>query len=415
MPKPKIKTLHDAVLFGKIDAVERFIVTGVGIDTIAYTGPSSPCCSPLYYVSDSSHAKFYLETYQAIILLLEAGADPLQIHTCNQYYAETSPLLEIFDSNHLALARLFLWYAPYYEDRVVLTKIIKNPTPMSLKRSVEIADKLEIYEKKGRRFAYWINETAKDAKEAQVLEREVGALMESKNYAAAATRYFRIAVLYAKHEALEASAVCRVLEASEAERISKDTLIYYPTKVDDPYNATPEEYRPVLRAHYRAKKLGYLEKAEACFAELKGFYPNQKSIDDHAGVLDLLIEHYKANKGLFLDLVSRAAKVRMQTPLEGSAEVRVAPAAAAAGGAGVASSDAVTVAFEGVAELGEVAFEDELGSEEERIALVRHKESATGRSTGVALAARVSLFQRHKSTVLSASTGPAASSYRFGS
>ncbi|HYF97740.1 MAG TPA: ankyrin repeat domain-containing protein, partial [Coxiellaceae bacterium] len=279
--------LHKAALLGEISEVEKLLAKGADANGLADVKKS-----PLQFVSN--HFRFRLGTYGSIILLLEAGADPLQMHTCDPYYAETSPLFEVIRAGHLALVRLYLWYikSDYEDIPVKNTLIVPSST---LEGYIQFRDKEE---KIVRQFARWVKETGIDAKKARELNLEAAAALEHADFATAGKAYFQIAQLYAKHEKLEKE------------------LIYYHNGRSPEYNAIPELYRPIFIAHYHSKRVYFLKLANEQFNQLKERYPDSESIAAHAGALSDLadcetVKRFDHSDSAFRILLDRAYKVSM--------------------------------------------------------------------------------------------------------
>ncbi len=292
---PRADELHQAVYFGRLSEVKRLLASRVAVNGFATKERESP----LQYVS-AGH-KFRLESYSSILLLLEAGANPLQLHDGNKFYKETYPLFEVINRRHLALARLYLWYIPddfpYLDVKVNDREGYYHLKPKSdLDAYLSQMEERDIREGKKKGFAACVKEAGKDAQRATRLKIAAKELEARADYAGAGLAYAEVARLYAKHEKLE-----RVLE-------------YYWVGIETHDNARPEEYRPILVAHYRAKRLEFLQKANSCFDKLTLCYPSPESIKAHATVVEDLAVCREKHDAEFFALIERAAQILAKEP-----------------------------------------------------------------------------------------------------
>jgi len=287
----KLHPLHAAALLGETEEVKKLLQAGAEVNDLADVKKS-----PLQFVSN--HFRFRFGTYESIILLLEAGADPLQVHTCHPYYAKTSPLFEVIHAGHLALVRLYLWYIKTDYEDIPVKNILITPSS-TLEGYIQFHDK---YEKGARRFAHWVKETGIDAKKARELNLEAEVALKRADFAAAGNAYFQIAQLYARHEKLEKE------------------LIYYHNGRSPEFNAVPELYRPIFINHYHSKKVHFLQCANEQFNKLENRYPDNESIKAHVATLSGLIDYEAVNcfdspKSTSASLLARAYQIGRMEPV----------------------------------------------------------------------------------------------------
>ena len=326
--------LHEFAVDGKCKKVAELIAAGADVNRVNIYG-NSPLYSLLVAINDEPT----IDQYCAIILLLEAGANPLQPHPGDEFWKINYPLFDALEKKHLAQVLLLLWYTPEnYKTVTVVSE--KYRFSYTFQSYIEMTGEIEIKKNKHRDYVRWVNETAADAKEVRTLLAEAKRCLEItpraiENDVEAARCYNQAAQIYQKHEERE------------------DSLVYFWPSYMRERSATPKQLHALFRDYYRQKKLSCLESEFNCAQRV------QRELDEkgvnHIEVIDRLIELSKllGKEADLLFYLDRAAKVMMQLP-----DRRVYEAT-------TVSDDEVTVEFHERAEV-----------DSERASLLEHKPAA---------------------------------------
>jgi len=308
-------TFHELIIVHDSDAVGQFIQEGRA-DVHALDERGYPPLGWAYRVlGDLS-----LADYHIIILLLKAGANPLQIRP---YYdalkiKDLSPFILALVQRDLVLVRLFLWHLPKGCDYKTLKIESINGHCRSAGEEAFIRDAFEVRKGLGRAYAKWVNETAAEVEKVWGLQTEIEGHTATGDAKSIAECNLKIGKIYFEQAKLELTPPGDPTKSL----IYPDKPPYY----DSTSNfAEPKDYRPVFAAHYQSEGRIYLQKAYDYYrvAEdalpkkpAESVYADQTSIDAHTAVLNKLIDLTKrlaleAEKRIYL---RKIAQVTIKVP-----------------------------------------------------------------------------------------------------
>ncbi len=309
--------IYRLIAYGKCEELARQIKEGVNVNGVLVPYNRSP----LMFALDGSYEPSIRE-YRAMLLLLNAKADPLQEHLGERGWKIMFPLLKAITSHNLAQVLMLMWYVESDDYRNIPFHHAERKSYVTTFSSyIKAQNKTEMEAGKARNYAQCIEQVGTDAIKVRSLfgaaERALGTLpLTVRDYGAAADAYEAAAKIYKKNEDLE------------------DKRVYYRTDICRD-SATTAELHELFKEHYREKQQACIEKQFKCFelAEKSlvipaAIYEQQADFDYHKALLEKLMGFYaeKRNEAGRLYCLQRLAAVLSKAPAKASDRVEACAA-----------------------------------------------------------------------------------------
>ncbi len=316
--------IYRLIAHGKCEDLAQQIKDGVNVNAVLALYNRSPLMCALGGSYEPN-----IERYRAMLLLLNAKADPLQEHPGDESWKTTFPLLKAITRRNLAQILLLIWYVEH-DCRMIPFYHARSELGVSTFASyIEIQNEAEISAGKARKYAQSIEQVVIDANKVRNLfsttERALGTLpLTAREYEAAASAYEAAAMIFKNNKDIE------------------DTRVYS-SSLRDPDSATPEELHALFKEYYREKQQDCILKQFNCYelAEKSlvipaAIYEEQADFDYHKALLEKLMSFYaeRHKEAGRLYCLRRLAEVLSKSPAKIS-DRAVAHAAVPVSAAGV--------------------------------------------------------------------------------